>query len=316
MSSSRSESQDRRGNRGQREPENQGRASNAVPFGDILSSTMFTFAVGPNEREFVVHADLFAKQSPVLNSLMNGSFREADDKKAFWCDTDEQTFIRFCQYAYTGDYDEAAVTLDADLQNMDRNARDGDQASDQPGNEPDLGNRYTLVQPLVHVSADAVPDAISSLGEYPICNRLWEAFYYLRGLEFINDFPLVPEHFFAYKARANKCQAENYTEVFLAHARLYIFSDRYGLERLAQIALLKLHKLLLRFHFFKERAGDLVPLIALVFTGPVPEVIRHLVGLYAACKVKKLWKNEEFRELVGRCSELSTALLGFIVKYV
>ncbi|RCI08800.1 hypothetical protein L249_4657 [Ophiocordyceps polyrhachis-furcata BCC 54312] len=265
---------------------------------------MFTFAVGPNEREFVVHADLFAKQSPVLSSLMNGSFREAEDAKAFWCDTDEETFIRFCQYTYTGDYDEAPVTID------DVNYADQNVAADH--DEPDVGNRCNVVQPLVRA-----PEAVSRPGEYPMSNNLWQAFCFLRGLDFINDFPLVPDRFFSsYKPRVNKGRAENYTDVFLAHARLYIFSDRYGLERLAQIALLKLHKILIKFRLFKERAGDLVPLVELVYCNPVPQVIRHLVGLYAACKIRKLWRSDDFRELVGGCSELSMSLLGFIVTYV
>ncbi|RDA89193.1 hypothetical protein CP532_0504 [Ophiocordyceps camponoti-leonardi (nom. inval.)] len=286
---------------------------------------MFTFAVGPNEREFVVHADLFAKQSPVLNSLMKGSFREAEDAKAFWCDTDEETFIRFCQYTYTGDYEDAPITLDEGLQvrdgavvarEQDQNGDDNGDNNNAPG-EPDMGNRYALVRPLFQFAPGAVvPETISSFGEYPIGNRLWDAFYQLRGLEFINDFALVPDHFFDWQPRVNKNPGENYSEVFLAHARLYIFSDRYGLERLAQIALLKLHKVLAKFRFFKERACDFVPLVELVYCHPVPEVIRHLVGLYTACKVKKLWRSERFRELVEACSDLSMGLLDFIVKYV
>lgn len=70
----------------------------------IASSVPFRFLVGPNRREFTIHSALLSHQSPVLDTLVNGSFAEASEKCVTWGSVDEDTFVRFWQYAYTGKY--------------------------------------------------------------------------------------------------------------------------------------------------------------------------------------------------------------------
>ncbi|KAL7924860.1 hypothetical protein ACQKWADRAFT_286178 [Trichoderma austrokoningii] len=77
---------------------------NKIPAEAIASSVPFRFMVGPNRREFTIHSALLSHQSPVLDKLVNGSFSEAADKCVTWDSVDEDTFIRFWQYAYTGKY--------------------------------------------------------------------------------------------------------------------------------------------------------------------------------------------------------------------
>lgn len=70
----------------------------------IASSVPFRFLVGPNQREFTIHSALLSHQSPVLDKLVNGGFAEAAEKCVKWDSVDEDTFVRFWQYAYTGKY--------------------------------------------------------------------------------------------------------------------------------------------------------------------------------------------------------------------
>jgi hypothetical protein len=52
----------------------------------------------------MIHTELAAHLSVPLSRLMMGSMREAKAGEGELMDVDEQTFVRFCQYAYTGDY--------------------------------------------------------------------------------------------------------------------------------------------------------------------------------------------------------------------
>jgi hypothetical protein len=70
----------------------------------VFKSKQFTFVVGENQTAITVHAAIIAKQSKELDVLINGSMREASDGKAIFEDIQEDTFIRFCQFAYTGDH--------------------------------------------------------------------------------------------------------------------------------------------------------------------------------------------------------------------
>ncbi|TVY13941.1 hypothetical protein LARI1_G007588 [Lachnellula arida] len=70
----------------------------------VFRSKQFVFVVGENQAAFTVHAAVIAKQSKALDVLLNGSMGEASEGKATFEDVEEDTFTRFCQFAYTGDY--------------------------------------------------------------------------------------------------------------------------------------------------------------------------------------------------------------------
>jgi hypothetical protein len=70
----------------------------------VFRSKQFVFVVGENQAAFTLHAAIIAKQSKALDILINGPMGEASEGKATFEDIEEDTFIRFCQFAYTGDY--------------------------------------------------------------------------------------------------------------------------------------------------------------------------------------------------------------------
>jgi hypothetical protein len=65
---------------------------------------LFTFQVGPDRKEVMVHSSALAELSPSLNTLINGEMVEARSKCIDWADVDMDTFFRLCQFAYSGDY--------------------------------------------------------------------------------------------------------------------------------------------------------------------------------------------------------------------
>lgn len=58
---------------------------------------------------------------------------------------------------------------------------------------------------------------------------------------------------------------EDYTEVFLCHARLYVFAEKYDIEPLRKLSKQKIHQTLIGFHLYTERVGDIVVLLRYVY---------------------------------------------------
>ena len=59
----------------------------------------------------------------------------------------------------------------------------------------------------------------------------------------------------------NSHAKQDYTGVFLAHARLYVFANKYGIEPLESLSLHKLHATLKSFTLYRARIGDILKLV-------------------------------------------------------
>ncbi|KAG5987969.1 hypothetical protein E4U52_007005 [Claviceps spartinae] len=74
--------------------------SEDVSYASFMSSKAFEFLVGPEKKPFIIHSELVASLFPVLERLVKGELKEAQEGSVVWEHVDEQTFIRFSQYAY------------------------------------------------------------------------------------------------------------------------------------------------------------------------------------------------------------------------
>ncbi|KAF7594431.1 hypothetical protein BBP40_009251 [Aspergillus hancockii] len=71
----------------------------------IVHSPPFTFLVGANHTKLTVQSGLARHVSQPLDHLMNsGETRESKHHIAVLEEEDVETFVAFCEYAYTGDY--------------------------------------------------------------------------------------------------------------------------------------------------------------------------------------------------------------------
>ncbi|GAT28936.1 similar to An16g08360 [Aspergillus luchuensis] len=74
-------------------------------FSSIVHSPPFTFLVGPNHTKLTIQSGLARHVSQPLDHLMNsGETRESKHHIAVLEEYDVETFVAFCEYAYTGDY--------------------------------------------------------------------------------------------------------------------------------------------------------------------------------------------------------------------
>ncbi|PWY89338.1 hypothetical protein BO70DRAFT_166034 [Aspergillus heteromorphus CBS 117.55] len=74
-------------------------------YSSIVHSPPFTFLVGPNHTKLTIQSGLARHVSQPLDHLMNsGETRESKHHIAVLEEEDVETFVAFCEYAYTGDY--------------------------------------------------------------------------------------------------------------------------------------------------------------------------------------------------------------------
>lgn len=273
----------------------------------VASSVPFRFLVGPNEREFTIHSALFTCQSPVFERLVNGNFTEATEKCVKWASVEEDTFLRFWQYTYTGNYAAAPPVSVAIESNSE--------AIPEPPPQPTPPTRPQTKEspfPALFDSRLPPPPTRNVPSKEPKPTALWSAFLQRRHSDSIAVlYTPTPVRF---PGPASNPADEDYTNTFLSHVRLFIFAECYGIAALMTHSLNELHWTLARFTVHKERVNDVVALVDYCYENSTPEALRDLVTLYAACKLDKLWKSEQFRALVEAHSELSMALLGLMVK--
>ena len=66
-----------------------------VSFTSVLTSSLFKFLVGPENKSFMIHATLVAHHSKPLDKLINGGMSEAIDGCALLGEVDGDTFACF-----------------------------------------------------------------------------------------------------------------------------------------------------------------------------------------------------------------------------
>ncbi|EAS36840.3 uncharacterized protein CIMG_02194 [Coccidioides immitis RS] len=77
----------------------------APNFNSIVHSPPFTFLVGPDHIKLTIQSGLARHVSQPLDELMNnGHTRESRHHIAVLEEEDVETFVGFCEFAYTGDY--------------------------------------------------------------------------------------------------------------------------------------------------------------------------------------------------------------------
>jgi hypothetical protein len=223
----------------------------------------------------MLHAAAVAHQSKALAVLVNGQMKEAHDDCAVWEDTDEQTFVRFSQFVYTGNYDGASPHVIDSSPNQPNTLENGG----QPARILATPKKNTAVVPQFGFKQPSRKD------------KLWAIFKEHQYLESVAD--ILPMQ--------NK-ENEDYTEVFLSHARVFVFADYHGISALEALALHKLQTALVAFQIYEARTGDISHLIGYCYENTIQLTklcgLRGLLATYAACNIEILHRSTEFQALL------------------
>lgn len=269
---------------------------------------------------------------------------EAKENCAHLEEVDEQTFVRFSQYAYTGDYD-AADPIPPPAPDIGNEGHDALDQLNVVEAEPVAIENVTEADYEAGVLAEAtLLEPSFELDPRPPSEDVWSSRRHLvrkgkkkkyeyrsmspeavpsrsKGSELWQNFNeraeavSLPE----FQPRENREPCEDYTEVFLCHARLYVFADVYDIPPLRNLSLHKLQRTLARFTLYDERVGDIIELLRYAYSNTAErtvsmEKLRSLVTHYAACKVEDLSGNDQFGSLLEEFGDFAKDLVHYMLK--
>lgn len=113
---------------------------------------------------------------------------------------------------------------------------------------------------------------------------------------------------------------EDYTPVFLAHARLYTFADKYGITTLKVLCLQKLHQTLVKFTLYTARIGDILELARYAFSSDnTPDRkdgvddLRKVVFKYMVSELDTIRKSEDFISLLEEGGPFASDLCVYLL---
>src|SRR5438045_4871695 len=173
----------------------------------------------------------------------------------------EDTFIRFCQFAYTGNYETPAFNLLPMPENLD---------------SPSTLRSSSLAQSVRNNGEEALVVQVSPVDIEPtLVSDSWgfsmkvKKQKLTKSLKLQNDFDnrqydISMAHAEAAapcEIRENKNSLEDYMPVFLGHAQLYIFAEERMIDDLKTLCLHKLNKTLMSFTLYEDCWTDIVELV-------------------------------------------------------
>lgn len=257
-----------------------------------------------------IHTTLVAEQSSTLRALVSGDMIEAKSGTAVWEDVEEETFAQFAQFVYTGDYPPSCRLIETSSE---------DSPIEQPKAEPlqDVSALSFADEPeepmelLYEVTKeDSNPNKTKKkTSRQPISrNRFQNLTYEVPSLSKLTE---------ECKICTNQSSADDYTPVFLGHARLYVLAEKWGIEPLKSLVLHKLHATLLEYTPYEARYGDVVELIRYTYENtPCRKSmsgLRELVTKYVAHEIRQIAESEPCLSLVEDNGSFARDLLSTIL---
>ncbi|KAJ4377104.1 hypothetical protein N0V86_006545 [Didymella sp. IMI 355093] len=271
---------------------------------DFIQSQQFTFFVGQEGKPIVVHSAAIAATSQQLDALINGGMGEASARCARIEDVEVDDFIRFCEYAYRGDYttppwEDVLQEPNSISSNFEKN-EDGDSWGMLPSKKKKKAKKGCLetVPDVYEIPpADALPPAPPA----PITRTPLRTQFNSRT--YLDDGGLKAQILQQFEPKLNTAVDQNFTPVLLAHARLYCFAHLRLIEPLRALTLDKLHKTLMNFKLFTARVGDIIELARFAYSnadlpdrrddGTIDD-LRKLVVEYVVCEIDTIGKCDKF----------------------
>lgn len=128
--------------------------------------------------------------------------------------------------------------------------------------------------------------------------------------EFLSD-TIYPTTTSVFVPRKNTEGCEDYSGVFLCHAKLYVLGDTYDIPTLRQLSLHRLHATLKDFTLYPSRLNDIAALAKFVFENTTPgDKIRDMITLYYACIIEDASKHDGLKSLVDDIPDFAFGLIS------
>jgi hypothetical protein len=273
----------------------------------LIQSKLFTFFIGKEKRAFVIHSKAIAATSWHFHALVNNGMAQSQEGSVEYLDMEPDDFARFVEYSYRYDYTSPSWTLD------ERIAKNDDTAADD-GNVPPPPDDWDIALALEPEPEPEPYDEPLNQATYGLRQSFHERQYITSSEPKSTMLELC-------LPKENSKPEQDFTPVFLAHARLYTFACMRLIDPLKRLALHKLHQTLLKFKLYDRRVGDVVELARYAYDhgqdrkpdGTI-EDLRKLVVEYIACDVSIIGKHEAFAPLLQEGGEFVVDFWRIIAK--
>ncbi len=219
--------------------------------------------------------------------MINGHLSEAKQGFALLNDVDESTFVRFIRWTYTRDYPAPEHTW----------------VETGEGKDMPEGLKSEAAQKEASTSDD-LPASWGGWGAKNKKKKKKSSSSVNTSLKesFISQFDywssdLLPG------PRSNMHPQEDYTEVLLSHARLYVFAEKYDIQHLKRLSRQKLQHTLAIYTLYPERVGDITTLLKYVYANTSETIdgvedIRTMLAHYVGTEMDTLIKYGEIKDLM------------------
>lgn len=108
-------------------------------------------------------------------------------------------------------------------------------------------------------------------------------------------------------------ECEDYSQVFLSHAQLYVIADKYDIPPLCHLTLHKIWATLKTFTLYPKRISDICSLIHYSFESFLDSVesslLCNMLIHFSACIYEELVACDDFKELVNQFPLFTTMLM-------
>ena len=117
----------------------------------------------------------------------------------------------------------------------------------------------------------------------------------------------------------NQSPSDDYTEIFLSHARMYSFAGKYEIQPLQSFATQRLQQVLTAYDLYPGRVGDITSLIRYIYSNTTAskdgsEQMRELLTHYVRSEMETLVKSDIFRTLIEEGGPFAGDFLRIVCK--
>jgi hypothetical protein len=280
----------------------------------VIRSPPFSFHVGEDRTCLTIHVGVVQNISEPLNALINnGRMKESTSGTAVLGDVDEDVFIGFCKYAYTGSYDTPDQIPDSSPR----------PESPEPDNQ---SVRSAEEEPTAEAEPPLEPPELSIEPEF------LDTFWGRKRRETWSEEPEAPppdDTDYYYERLWMWFSGLEYTGPpasvsldpdILFHAKLYVFATRYIVDGLRTQCLKSLHRDLCAFPLNKANVSQILALLEFTYNNTARKEpggrsrLRDLVIHYVACKAPTLADDENLSLLLDSNGEMGSDLVAKLVK--
>ncbi len=239
---------------------------------------------------------------------MNGEMSEAQKGCATLEDVEEDTFGRFAEWLNKGNYTPGKVSIyPLDESGSEKSRSEKGLVEDSETEKPEKAP-FGFLQPAQLGIFDNSPTTkswkmrkrsgmVDSWGQKSSSrSQLKESF--IHRIATVRQESIDIPH-----QLPNQSPEEDYTDVFLSHAQLYVFAEKFDIQTLKLLVLENLQKSLAIFTLYQERTGDIITLLRYVYSNtsePSDDVedLRTLLRDYVGYEMDILMKDDGFRDLM------------------